>query len=94
MRLLQSNIPRQYVFINQGVKIMSELVSDYWLRYDANTLNTQIYVRSAGVWHLVNELPIEKAVYLSDMLRNEKPVFYIPGSKILHTKEEPPGEGE
>jgi hypothetical protein len=70
------------------------LVTDYWLRYDANSLTTQIYVKAGGTWHLVNDLPVEKAVYISDMLRNEKPVFYIVDSKILHTKEEPPGEAE
>ncbi|MDJ0590634.1 MAG: hypothetical protein QNJ72_11650 [Pleurocapsa sp. MO_226.B13] len=74
---------------------MSELVTDYWLNYGADSQNVRIFIRtSASGWVLVNELPIEKAVFLSDMLRNEKPIFWISSSKRLHTKEEPPGEAE
>jgi len=39
-------------------------------------------------------LPAEKAVCVADMLRNEKPIFWVTGNKALHTKEEPPGEEE
>ncbi|MFB2979089.1 hypothetical protein [Microseira sp. BLCC-F43] len=38
-------------------------------------------------------LSLEYAVYFIDMLRNEKPAF-IPNTKVLDTKEEPPGEAK
>ena len=71
-----------------------ELVNDYWLNYKIETDTVRTWIRtSASGWQLVDELPAEKAIFLSDMLRNEKPVFYIRG-KSLHTREEPPGEEE
>ncbi|MDJ0757416.1 MAG: hypothetical protein QNJ45_28035 [Ardenticatenaceae bacterium] len=72
-----------------------ELVRDYWLNYKPATETVRIWIstKKSG-WQLVNELPIEKAVFLSDMLRNEKPVFWIPGNVSLHTRGEPVGEEE
>ena len=73
----------------------SELVTDYWLNYQPATQTVRVFVQTAASgWQLVNELSPEKAVFLSDMLRNEKPVFWITGNLGLHTKEEPPGEAE
>lgn len=71
-----------------------ELVTDYWLNYKIKTDTVRIWIKTtASGWKLVDELPLEKAVFLSDMLRNEKPLFYIKDVS-LHTKEEPPGEAE
>ena len=71
-----------------------ELVTDYWLNYLIGSNQVNIWIRTAASgWKLVNKLPPEQAVFLSDMLRNEKPLYYIPGTS-LHTKEEPPCEAE
>ena len=72
-----------------------ELVNDYWLNYQPSTQTVRVWVKtSPSGWQLVNDLPAEKAVFLSDMLRNEKPVFWVTGNVGLHTLEEPPGEAE
>ncbi|GJL56592.1 MAG: hypothetical protein NPIRA02_37240 [Nitrospirales bacterium] len=73
----------------------TELVQDYWLNYKPATQTVRIHVRTEpSGWQLVNELPVEKAVAVSDMLRNEKPIYWVTGNSALHTKEEPPGEEE
>ena len=73
----------------------TELVQDYWLNYKPATQTVRVWIRTgASGWQLVNELPAEKAVCVADMLRNEKPIFWVTGNKALHTKEEPPGEEE
>lgn len=73
----------------------TEIVTDYWLNYKPATETVKIWVKTGpSGWNLVNELSTEKAVFVSDMLRNEKPVFWITGNTALHTKEEPPGEAE
>jgi hypothetical protein len=72
---------------------MHELVLDYWLTYKIATQTVLISVRTASGWNLVDELAAEKAVFLTDMLRNEKPVFFVPGTN-LHTHAEAPGEEE
>lgn len=72
-----------------------ETVLEYWLNYRPGTQMVHIWIRTApSGWQLVNELPPEKAVFVSDMLRNEKPIFWITGNVALHTREEPPGEAE
>jgi hypothetical protein len=38
--------------------------------------------------------PADNAVYISDMLRNEKPVFWSPEGKYLTTSRETVGEEE
>ena len=73
----------------------TEQVSDYWLNYKPNTQTVRVWIKTtASGWQLINEVSPEKAVFLSDMLRNEKPIFWITGNQALHTKEEPPGEEE
>lgn len=42
----------------------------------------------------VDVLPLEKAVFLMDMLRNEKPIYYNPETSVIYTNEEPVGEKE
>ena len=72
-----------------------QIVTDYWLNYKPATQTVRIWIKtSASGWQLVNELPTEKAVFISDMLRNEKPVYWGTGNTTLHTREEPPGEEE
>jgi len=76
-----------------------ELVTHYWLNYDipSNRVRVSVLTQEGG-WRLATELPPEQAVFLSDMLRNEKPIYLgmtddgSPGQ--LHTKEEPTGENE
>ncbi len=73
----------------------SELVTDYWLNYKPATKTVRIWIKTnPSGWQLVNELPTEKAVFISDMLRNEKPIYWITGNIALHTREEPIGEEE
>jgi hypothetical protein len=73
----------------------NELVQDYWLNYRPATETVRIWIRTAeSNWQLVNELSVEKGVFLSDMLRNEKPVYWITGNVSLHTLAEPIGEEE
>jgi len=74
---------------------MDELVEEYWLNYRPGTQTVRIWVRTGpSGWQLVNELPTEKAVFLSDMLRSERPVYWITGNVSLHTRGEPVGEEE
>lgn len=71
-----------------------EMVTDYWLNYKINTNSVRVFVKTnESGWKLIKEAPPEQAVFLSDMLRNEKPLFYI-RDVSLHTKQEPPGEAE
>ena len=73
----------------------TELVTDYWLNYKPQTQTARIWIKTAASgWQLVNDMPSDKSVFVSDMLRNEKPVFWVTGNQALHTKEEPPGEEE
>ena len=88
---------KSYKLINKRevVSMPSELVLKYWLIYKPYTQTARILVRTAeSGWQVVDELPPEKAVYVADMLRNEKPVYWVTGNLGLHTKEEPPGEEE
>lgn len=74
---------------------MDELVEEYWLNYRPARQTVRIWVRTGpSGWQLVNELPIEKAVFLSDMLRSERPVYWMTGNVSLHTRGEPVGEEE
>ncbi len=73
----------------------TELVTDYWLNYQPAAQTVRVWIKTAASgWQLVNEMPSEKAVFVSDMLRNEKPIYWETGNTSLHTKEEPPGEAE
>ncbi len=72
-----------------------ELVVEYWLNYQPGTETVRIWVRTLeSGWQLIYELAPERAVFVSDMLRNEKPIFWVTGNVSLHTREEPPGEEE
>lgn len=75
-------------------------VENYVLRYDLDQEKTWIIVhyKKDGRWRNVNWFPPqENAVYIADMLRNEKPVYYVEnsgGRKWLTTSSEEIGEEE
>ena len=75
-------------------------VENYVLRYDLDQERPWFifHYRENGNWHNVNWYPPkENAVYLSDMLRNEKPLYYVintNGRKWLTTSAEEIGEEE
>ena len=75
-------------------------VENYVLRYDLDQDKPWLIVhyREGGNWRNVNWFPPkEDAVYISDMLRNEKPVYYVEtssGRKWLTTSSEQIGEEE
>ncbi|MCR9116213.1 MAG: hypothetical protein NXI22_04590 [bacterium] len=76
-----------------------ELVTHYWLNYDvkSNQVRVSIKTEDRG-WVLAAEVAPPDALYLSDMLRNEDPIYASFGSddkpKNIHTKAEEVGEGE
>ena len=76
------------------------LVENYVLRYDLDQNRPWliIHYQEVGSWKNVNWFPPkEDAVYLSDMLRNEKPIYYVvnpAGKKWLTTHFEQIGEEE
>ena len=72
---------------------MAEQILDYWLRYDIPSNEVGFWIRTASGWDLAKKLPPQDAVFLSDMLRNEKPLYYGKG-QYINTREEPPGEAE
>jgi hypothetical protein len=75
-------------------------VQNYVLRYDLDENRPWVifHYQVDGAWKNVNWFPPkEDAVYLADMLRNEKPVYYVEsssGKKWLTTTTEPIGEEE
>lgn len=76
------------------------MVKNYVLRYDLDQDRPWVifHYQVNWQWKNVNWFPRkEDAVYLSDMLRNEKPVYYVEGSsgkKWLTTSAEQIGEEE
>ena len=76
------------------------MVENYVLRYDLDQNRPWliIHYRVDGQWRNINWFPPkEDAVYLADLLRNEKPVYYTEsaaGSKWLTTSAEEVGEEE
>jgi len=76
------------------------IIKNYVLRYDLDTEKPWFifHYQVNNVWKNVNWFPPkENAVYLSDMLRNEKPVYYVEsknGKKWITTSTEQIGEEE
>lgn len=76
------------------------MVENYVLRYDLDQERPWFvfHYKVSGSWKNVNWFPPkESAVYLSDMLRNEKPIYYVEsssGKKWLTTSSEQIGEEE
>ena len=78
---------------------MSELknVHNYTLRYDEIKKQPSIvlhYMENGRASAHVMQLTAEEALYVSDMLRNEKPVRYNRKRNLLLTGLEPTGEEE
>ena len=74
-------------------------VENYVLRYDLDSDRPWLIVhyREGGQWRNENWFPPrEDAVYIADMLRNEKPVYFVKTSsrKWLTTASEQIGEEE
>lgn len=76
------------------------LVDSYVLRYDLDKELPRILLHyiDKGVRKSVNWIPpLENLLYLTDLLRNEKPVYYIEstnGNKWITTSREETGEEE
>ena len=75
------------------------LIENYVLRYDLDKERPWMifHYKEGGATKNVNWYPpAENAVYLSDMLRNEKPVHYVEsgGRKWITTGSEEIGEEE
>lgn len=77
-------------------------IETYWLRYEVNGGKCMV-----GIRYRDNRGPEEKmkrrafpvgtghALFLADLLRNEKPVYWNPDQQVIATNEqEPVGEGE
>ena len=76
------------------------MIKNYVLRYDLDQERPWFifHYQVDNAWKNVNWFPPrENAVYLSDMLRNEKPVYYVEsssGKKWITTSAEQIGEEE
>lgn len=76
------------------------MIENYVLRYDLDQERPWFifHYKVSGSWRNVNWFPPkDNAVYLSDMLRNEKPVYYVEsssGKKWISTSSEQIGEEE
>jgi hypothetical protein len=73
------------------------MVENYVLRYDQKNDRPWIifHYKVDGQWKNVNWFPPkENAVYIADMLRNEKPVYWVPDGGYLTTSTEVVGEEE
>ena len=73
------------------------VVENYVLRYDQKNDRPWIifHYKIDGQWKNVNWFPPkENAVYVADMLRNEKPIYWVPEGGYLTTSAEVVGEEE
>ena len=76
------------------------MIKNYILRYDLDEERPWVifHYQVNNSWKNVNWFPpTENAVYLSDMLRNEKPVYYVEsagGRNWITTSAEQIGEEE
>lgn len=75
-------------------------IENYVLRYDMNTNKPWVifHYKVSGAWKNKNWFPpVESSVYLADMLRNEKPIYFVEsssGRSWLTTSTEEIGEEE
>ena len=73
------------------------MIENYVLRYDRKNERPWIifHYKINGETRNVNWFPpAENAVYIADMLRNEKPIYWVPEGKYLTTSGEIVGEEE
>ena len=72
-------------------------VERYILRYDQKNERpgiTLVFRVVGKLEHFLWYPPVESVVYIADMLRNEKPVFWSSERKYLTTSKESVGEEE
>ena len=70
-----------------------QLIEGYWLDYEVANKQTNVWIRIIGSnWVKVAEVASSETIFLSDMLRNEKPHWDTNGR--LHTREELTSEAE
>jgi hypothetical protein len=77
--------------------LQTYIVENYVLRYDCDQDRPWIilHFRVEGRWRNFNWCPpAEHATYIADMLRNEKPVYWVPEGNYLTTSFEAIGEQE
>lgn len=73
------------------------MVENYVLRYDKKNERPWVAFHYKLDGQTTNESwfpPKENAVYIADMLRNEKPVYWVPDGGYLTTRGEVVGEEE
>ena len=73
------------------------MIENYVLRYDKKNERPWIifHFKVDGAWRNVNWFPPPgNAVYIADMLRNEKPIYWVPDGGYLTTSQEVVGEEE
>ena len=78
------------------IDMLPEEVEKYQLQYLPGKQTVKIFVKtkSGPKYYPVNELPLEKAAVVIDILRNEKPLHYYTDNSALQTGGEPIGEGD
>jgi hypothetical protein len=71
-------------------------VSGYFVRHSIGDGKTFLTLHfEGGGSEVLNDLDLNHAAYLVDLLRNEKPLIYDTTNKVLATaSQEPVGEGE
>jgi len=71
-------------------------VSGYFIRHRIGDGKTFLTIHfTDGGFDLINDLALNEAGFLIDLLRNEKPLVYDTTDKVLATsQQEPVGEGE
>ncbi len=73
------------------------MIDNYVLRYHRGDEKPWIifHYRDKGQWKNVNWFPpAENAVSIADMLRNEKPCYWVPEGEYITTSKEVIGEEE
>ena len=72
-------------------------IETYVLRYDKKNNSPWIILnyKKDDKWHHISwNPPSEDVVYIADLLRNEKPVYWVPEGEFITTTGEPVGEQE
>ncbi len=76
------------------------MIDKYWLQYDLEKLAAKVCITYTSDSLISSRrtkcftLPPGDAIFLADMLRYEKPVYYDPETNLITTGEEPVGEEE
>lgn len=70
-----------------------EVIEYTFIHYDDGTTRLNLYFED-DTWASFLDLKPDRALFLADLLRHEKPVFWTEGPDILWTGREPVGESE